>query len=146
MADVTTAILDVLNASCQECGISNRTIDTGVLICFSNSSSYVTYRARLEGTSQADSLDLISLIEDWVESGGASIIVTGVILTVDSQCQVAISSLSEEECTTPSDDSEVDSKVPITTIAISAGVLGLIILFIIVVVAAIKYYRQHCSR
>ena len=144
MADVTTAILDVLKASCQECGISNRTIDTGVLICFSNSSSYVTYRARLEGTSQADSLDLISLIEDWVESGGASIIVTGVILTVDSQCPVAISSLSEGECTkqNPSDDSEV----PITTIAISAGVLGLIILFIIVVIAAIKYYRQRCSR
>ena len=142
MADVTTAILDVLNASCQECGI-------GLLKCFSNSSSYVTYRARLEGTSQADSLSLISLIEDWVESGGASIIVTGVILKVDSQCPVAISSLSEGECTTQqnlSDDSEVDSKVPITTIAISAGVLGLIILFIIVVIAAIKYYRQRCSK
>ena len=58
----------------------------------------MTYRARLEGTSETDSDSLISLIEDWVRGGGASVIVTGILMTVDSHCSVAISSLSEPEC------------------------------------------------
>ena len=98
MLDITTTILDELNSSCPECGISNKTIDTEQIKCFFDSPSHMTYCARLEGTSQADSLSLISLIEDWVESGGASVAVTGVILRIDSQCSVVISSLSEGEC------------------------------------------------
>ena len=57
----------------------------------------MTYRARLEGTSERGSDSLISLIEDWVR-GGPGVIVTGVLMTVDSHCSVAISSLSEGEC------------------------------------------------
>ena len=45
---------------------------------------------------------LVSLIEAWVRGGGASVIVTGVPMTVDSQCSVAISSLSDPECSKPS--------------------------------------------
>ena len=33
-----------------------------------------------------------------LSSGGAGVIVTGVLMTVDSECSVAISSLSEGEC------------------------------------------------
>ena len=58
---------------------------------------YVTYRARLEGTSEIDSSSLISLLEKWV-SGKASISVTGILVTVDPDCPVAILSLNEEEC------------------------------------------------
>ena len=73
------------------------------------------YRARLEGTSETDSGSLISLIEQWVR-GGASIIVTGVLMTVDSECSVAISSLSEGECS-PTQPTETDhtSSSTITT-------------------------------
>ena len=60
----------------------------------------MTYRARLEGTSETDSGSLISLIEQWVR-GGASVIVTGVLMTVDSDCSVAITHLSEPECSPP---------------------------------------------
>ena len=62
----------------------------------------VPYRARLEGTSDTDSGSLTSLIEAWARGGGASVIVTGVLMTVDSQCSVAISSLSDPECSKPS--------------------------------------------
>ena len=58
----------------------------------------MTYRARLEGTSETDSDSLISLIEEWVRGGGASVIVTGILMIVDPHCSVAISSLSEPEC------------------------------------------------
>ena len=41
------------------------------------------------GNSETDSGSLISLIEEWV-SGGASIIMAGVLVTVDSGCSVAL--------------------------------------------------------
>ena len=41
------------------------------------------------GTSETDSGSLISLIEEWV-SGGTGIIMTGVLVTVDSECSVAL--------------------------------------------------------
>ena len=49
-------------------------------------------------------------------SGGASIIVTGVLLTVDSECSVAISSLSyhEGECS-PTQPHTIDGTKPPTT-------------------------------
>ena len=78
--------------------------------CYPESPTYVTYRARLEGTSETDSGSLISLIEDWVR-GGASINITargganmtgrGLILTVDSECSVRVLSYDKEVCSIP---------------------------------------------
>ena len=92
-------MLEELTDSCSDCGITSDIIDKQSFSCFPESPTYVTYRARLEGTSETDSGSLISLIEEWV-SGGASIIVAGVLMTVDSECSVAISSLREGECLT----------------------------------------------
>ena len=78
-------------------------IDNQFFVCYPESPSHVTYRARLEGTSERGSDSLISLIEDWVR-GGPGVIVTGVLMTVDSNCSVAISSLSERECLPPPTD------------------------------------------
>ena len=128
-------MLEELNDVCSDCGITNDIIDKLSFSCFPESPKYVTYRARLEGTSETDSGSLISLIEEWV-SGGASIIVAGVLMTVDSECSVAISSLREGECLT-SDSSgcrgsdtgegECDSThSSFSRSAIIAGVWGLI--------------------
>ena len=156
LVNVTTAIQDELTASCPECGINNNTIDRESFTC---SSSYVTYRARLEGTTQADSLYLISLIEDWVESGGASIIVTGVILTVDSQCPVAISSLSEGECSPtilPPPPPLTAATIPQPTapdntvlhnltiiIAVVIGLTIIIIIMIVVITITLRKFHRH---
>ena len=95
--DITNAVLKALTDSCTECGITNNIIDIPSFLCYPKSHTYVTYRAILEGTSEIDSGSLISLIEKWV-SGRPSISVTGILMTVDPECPVAISSLSEEEC------------------------------------------------
>ena len=84
-----------LQTLCGEC--APEMIDNHFFVCYPESPSHVTYRVRLEGTSERESDSLISLIEDWV-SGGPGVIVTGVLMTVDSHCSVAISSLSEGEC------------------------------------------------
>ena len=96
LSDITAAVVEVLHASCGEC-VSEMVIDNQFFVCYPESPSHVTYRARLEGTSERESGSLISLIEEWVR-GGASVIVTGVLMTVDPDCSVAISSLSEGEC------------------------------------------------
>ena len=145
MKDITDAVLHQLNASCSECSITNDIIDEQSFSpCFPESPSYVTYRARLEGTSKNDTDLLISLMEEWV-NGGASINVIGVLMTVESECSVAISSLSEEVCspttntTTTSDDS--------TIVAIIGGVVAAVVLtFVTVIVIAIVLILKSCRK
>ena len=129
LEDITNAVIEELTASCAECGITDDIIDKQSFACFPESPTYVTYRARLEGTSETDSGSLISLVEDWA-SGGASIIVTGVLMTVDSECSVAISSLSEGECTPtqpPTTDTSAASEST-NSAAIIGGVVAVILI------------------
>ena len=140
-----------LQTLCGEC--VPEMIDNQFFVCYPESPSHVTYRARLEGTSERGSDSLISLIEDWVR-GGPGVIVTGVLMTVDAHCSVAISSLSEGECLPhdPHPDTEPDpSPSPITdpttpsigsddggiTTAIIGGVVAIVIVLIIAITIAI---------
>ena len=127
--DMAIGVLEELIDSCSDCGITNDVIDKQSFSCFPKSPTYVTYRARLGGTSETDSGSLISLIEEWV-SGGASIIVTGVLMTVDSECSVAISSLSEGECLTSNSSASSSSD----TGAIIAGVVVIILIIAITII------------
>ena len=111
-------MLNKLTTSCPDCDITDDIIDKEFFRCFRDSPSHVTYRARLQGTSETDSGLLISLIEKWV-SNGADSVVTGLHTTVDTKCSVEISSFREGECLeivpastpdpTPSRKSTVDS-------------------------------------
>ena len=124
---ITSAVLEQLTIMCTECGITSDIIDTPSFACFPESPTSVTYRARLLGTSETDSGSLISLIEEWV-SGGAGIIMTGVLVTVDTKCPVAISSLGEGECQPSTNDN---------TAAIIGGVVAVILIIAFAVVAII---------
>ena len=101
LQNITAQVLEQLATSCPDC--SDDIIDRQSFTCFPESPTHVTYRARLEGTSEKDGVSLISLIEVWVR-GGPHVVVTEVLMTVDSECLVAISDLSEEECSTPPPD------------------------------------------
>ena len=140
--------MDQLTPSCSDCGITSDIIDTQSFACYPESPTYVTYRARLEGTSESDSGSLISLIEDWVR-GGASIIVNGVLMTVDSECSVAISSLNEGECDTTSSTSSQSSSDNVAiiggTVAAVVIVLIVAIAFVIVVALVLKNRRRNVS-
>ena len=163
LRDIAIAVLEEVTDSCADCGITNDIIDKQSFSCFPESPTYVTYRARLEGTSETNSSSLISLIEEWVSSG-ASIIVTGVLMTVDSECSVAISSLSEGECEAPTSDHTSSSMTTYTTIpttgsfcscpdtgAIIAGVVAIILTLSItinivaIVALVIVKYRYNLS-
>ena len=139
-------MVDIVTALCPDCGFTDASIDKQSFSCYPDSPSFVTYRARLEGTSQTDSDHFISLIEQWV-SEGASVNVTEVLFKVDSKCSVEISNLSEDECTmkpvvvtptpfsttepTPSGQDDPQS------LTILLSVTGVIVIVIIVTIATI---------
>ena len=124
LEDITNAVLDELTVSCAECGIGSNSINRQSFACFSESPTHVTFRARLGGSSETDSGSLISLLESWV-SGGATIILTGILMTVDAECSVAISSLSEKECLS---DQATTSSSSSSTSAIIGGVVAVVLI------------------
>ena len=77
-------MLTEINNSCQ-CQITAENIDQEQLTCFVNSSNYMTYLARLSGTSDIDSMSLVTLIESWV-SRGPTILVQGVLMGLGEDC------------------------------------------------------------
>ena len=136
LEQITAAVVKELqSSSCGEC--SSEMIDNQFFICYPESPSFLTYRARLEGTRETDSDSLISLIEEWVR-GGVSLIVTGVLVTVDPHCSVAISSPSEPECSLSVDDSvKEDGQDSDNTRAIVGGVMAVAIVLIITITIVI---------
>ena len=139
--DITNAVSKALTDSCSGCGITNNIIDIQSLNCFSNSDTYVTYQARLEGTSETDGGSLTSLIEKWV-SGRPSITVTGILMTVDPDCPVAISTLSEGECsstTAPTSSSPQSSSDTVFIIGGVVAVIFILLIAIIIVIAIITF-------
>ena len=120
--------MEQLISSCTDC---NDIIDMQSLDC--GSESVIIYRARLEGTSQRDSGSLISVIETWVTSG-PSFIVTELLMTVDSQCTVVISSLSDHgDCTQTITDTTASSSSSDSTSSDTAAIIGGVVAVVIVV-------------
>ena len=85
-----------------DCDITSDIIDIPSFDCDPDSTTTVIYLARLSGTSERDSVYLITVIQDWVNDG-ASIRVAGIRMTLDTKCAVSISSLDELECVPPSE-------------------------------------------
>ena len=94
--DIVHQVLNQLSSTCH-CEITTKILNEGSFACFKDSEKTVTYRAKLSGTSSLSTAFLLSLLEDWVSSGPV-VKVGGVLMRVDPQYQVPISSLSEEEC------------------------------------------------
>ena len=126
--------------SCTDCGITSDIIDSESFSCSPESLMHVTYRARLKGTSVISSTALVSVIEDWV-SGGSSVIVTGVRMTLDSECPVAISSLDEPECQSPANESSSNNVAIIGGIV--AAVIAVLIISITVVIVVLLILRNR---
>ena len=151
LEDVETKIIQILMDGCPEC--SSDVLDEQSFSCFKESPSFLTYRARLEGTSERDSESLVSLTESWVRGGeAASVIVNGVLVGVDPNCSVAISSLSQPECsyTTPPPSTDRVCTSSNNTPSIVAGVVVVIVVLVIavtalVVIALVRKIRQGGS-
>ena len=140
MDDITDAVVDNIVTTCLDCG--DVSINEELFVCFTESPTYVTYRARIEGTSQTNSSFLVSLIESWVRSGDARIIVTRLLLTVDDECSVSIPSIDISwECEAPNSYQQPSPTLTLTTnnnnqSNINAIIGGASALFIILIIIA----------
>ena len=146
LEDITNAVLDELTVLCAECDIGSNSINRQSFACFTESPTHVTFRARLGGSSETDSSSLVSLLDSWV-SGGATIIVTGILMTVDSECSLAISSLSEKECLS---DQATTSSSSSSTSGIIGGVVAVMLIITIALtvfgIAALVILKRHRSK
>jgi hypothetical protein len=97
MTQVIEAIIDNTASLCESCGLTVNHVADGGFQCFTQGAHEVTFRAHLYATPTATLQQLIANISHWV-TNGASVAISGLLLTVDSRCDIVIASFSEPEC------------------------------------------------
>ena len=117
-----------------QCGFTIQHLSDSEFQCLIDLSE-VTFRARLHGTAQTTSSELIGYIEQWI-AGGGSVLVERVRHFTDSTCQpVEISSFSDPECGTTTDDTQAAQSD--NSAAIIGGVVAVVLIIAIVVAITI---------
>ena len=139
---MTTTVQENTESICQ-CGFNLQHISDSAFECFSNPDE-VTFRARLQGTAQASSLQLVNYIEQW-STRNVTIAVQGLRLRVDSSCSIAISSFSDPECETEQQQPTSDSNLPVIVGGAVAGVVALIVTVLAVGLVVIIIKRRSAT-
>ncbi len=138
-------IMESLQAAIEElchCGFTMQHLMAGEFRCLSQLEE-VTYRARLSGTTSTSSSDIIALIEEWVVSGEANVLVLSVRMSLDSTCRpVAIESFAVQEC--GEDDNQPSSDGSDNTVAVVGGVVAVVVvLAVVALVIAVLVLRRR---
>ena len=97
MTQVIKAIIDNIAALCESCGLTVNHIADGGFQCFTQGAHEITFRAHIYATPTATLQQLIAHVSHWVKNG-ASIVINGLLLTIDRECDIVIASFSEPEC------------------------------------------------
>ena len=148
-SEIANNVINELQQLCQ-CNLAANVINNGGFICFMQSPQYVTYRAKIQGTTNVAALELISYIEQWVTSG-AILNVRAQFLNLQPFCTVPIISADEDECEIPSQStSELptiststngSSGYNTTVIAIIIAVVCIVIIISTTLIIAIVFVR-----
>ena len=132
--DITNAVVLNINQHCH-CGLGAEYINEGAFQCFESSEQQVTVRARLHGTSQVTSLQLLSYLEIFVARSGSTIAVQGLRLDVDSSCPVVINYFGDPQCSVATtSDSTTTGAAESDTVAIIGGVVAVIVVVAVTVI------------
>ena len=111
------------------CGFMSSNILEERFVCFTpQSPHHVTYRARINRTSQATIGQLVIFIQQWVMTSH-SILIQGVQLNIDRTCDSVISTFDDAECS-PTVIMSGDN-----VIAIAIGSTGAAVLVVLIGVA-----------
>ena len=152
--DVTTELTKAIQGLCG-CGFNHDHISNSFVQCFSESPQQITFRAKLNQTSQSSTVDLVLYIEQWITNLG-SLVVQGTLLQLNSTCPLVIADqFVASECplpltmvqpttetTAPPVNSQSDN-----TGAIVGGVVALVLgLALIIAVVIIVYHVLKLCR
>ena len=89
-----------MNQDCQ-CAFDAAYITSALLTCDPQGTPHAIFRARLSSFARVNSEDLILLLEDWVSTGSASIVLEFIQLNLDPACSVMIDSFDDPVCISP---------------------------------------------
>lgn len=104
------------------CAFLPQHISLGELQCFGDSPE-VTYRAKINGTASWTSLAVLAIVEEWISSGTASILVQGFRFELDASClPIAIDSFVDPQCRgTPSPSTDTAAETDNTLIFVGGA-------------------------
>lgn len=113
-------------------------------MCFPSSPMTVTYRAELHGTGYTTAEDLIPVIEKWIQEG-ASITIRFRLLTVDSSCDVHITSYMERECRAVDSSKQSSHLREVIGCVVGVNIILIVLILILAVIVAVRRYRHTRS-
>ena len=138
--DIVEAIVKFIAAKCNCDFTANRLTDR-VFLCHPSSPQSVTYQAQLHGTLRAPVADLITIIQNWANSG-VTITVQLLPLTLNGAC---ISSSSPTVVCEALEPTQIEDKsstgvrsVSIITAVIVAVICVLIIVALILIIIIVR--------
>ena len=144
-SEIANNVINKLQQLCQ-CNLAANIINIGGFICFTQSPQYVTYRAKIQGTTNVAALELISYIEQWVTSG-VKVNVKAQFLNLQPFCTVPIISTNEDECEIPSQSTSelptisTSTSISTKTIAIIIAVVCIVIIVSTTLIIAMVFVR-----
>ena len=83
---------------CSTCGLTTANIRNDEFSCRGGLTNQIIYRAMIIGTAVYSASGLVSLIQSWVASGTASIIVLSLRLHLDRDCSTPLDTLNDPDC------------------------------------------------
>ena len=133
--DVTSTIAEKLEDLCA-CDFTDKFISESGFKCIANDAGTVVFLAKLHGTYHANSNNLISLLEQWIESG-ASINVQNIHMKVDPTCEVQIDSFVVHYCETVTEATAEDvSTWPVAIVSV-IGSLTLLLVGAVIIISSV---------
>ena len=146
--DIMSAVVELVETMCS-CIFTEDDIMETEFSCRSAENT-VVFRGEIVYTSDRFTAeDLVGFISEWVQDG-ASIVVDGIRLDVDSMCPAELESFSSEDCETMEETpatgggQESDASLAAIVGSVLGGVcLLLLVILVVGVVCIVKRRRKH---
>ena len=143
LKDISDAILQRVQSSCQ-CTYTALNVNGEVFRCFDGAEGSVTYRARVLATVEVDTQSLSSYLEEWM-AAGSSVVVGGVVLSVDEDCSGEIADLLQEEegCRAQPTSSDSTGAVAGAVVGAAVAVLFVATVIILIILAFVVILKRR---
>ena len=139
---IVESIVNETNRLCQ-CELRAEQIRNERLMC-SNDSNALTFRASLVGSEANTSTAVLDKIAEWVMNPSSSFTIQGMRLSLNPNCDIRLSSFSNESCTTSI--STPGQPTNIATIAVPIVIVVLLIFIYLLVMILIFAIRRERHR
>ena len=98
LINVRNGLAEELEHLCPTCDLSIANIKDDEFSCRGGLTKQIIYRARIVGTDTYSAPGLVSLMQSWVGSGMASIMVQSSRLHLDPTCDASLDTLKAPDC------------------------------------------------